>query len=114
MRAFQIHPYHQNFGLNERWVGLSVFLSVYLLRMGMFAERNLRYPEDRERLARALKSREAFEAFIVSGAGMLDFDGARRGQLGAAAAAADADDDLGRRRNLGSGADDDVACRVVH
>ena len=56
--------------------------------MGMFAERNLRYPEDRERLARALKSREAFEAFIVSGAGMLDFDGARRGQLGAAADAA--------------------------
>jgi hypothetical protein len=52
--------------------------------LGMFAERNLRYPEDRERLAAALKSRDAFEAFIVSGAGMLDFDGARRGQLGGA------------------------------
>jgi hypothetical protein len=33
------------------------------------------YRRDRERLGLALKSRKGFEAFIVSGAGMLDFDG---------------------------------------
>lgn len=71
--------------------------------LGMFAERNLRYPEDRERLAAALKSRAAFEAFIVSGAGMLDFDGAAAAgqQLGAPGDEYDRDD----RYNLRSGDD---------
>mmetsp|Transcript_10025 Transcript_10025/g.16024 ORF Transcript_10025/g.16024 Transcript_10025/m.16024 type:complete len:258 (-) Transcript_10025:117-890(-) len=68
--------------------------------LAMFAERNLRYPRDRERLGLALKSRKGFEAFIVSGAGMLDFDGAQRGQL---PAGGDGEQVGENRRDLGGG-----------
>jgi hypothetical protein len=44
----------------------------------MFAERNLLYPDNRRRFAEALKTRDAFQAFILSGAGMLEHDGERR------------------------------------
>ena len=46
--------------------------------LAMFAERNLLYPDNRRRFAGALKSRDAFQAFILSGAGMLEHDGERR------------------------------------
>ena len=69
--------------------------------------------QDRERLAAALKSREGFEAFVLSGAGMLDLDGGRRGELPAAAADAEASHKLpGTYVASGDGAEALEALRV--